>query len=379
MPADLIQLMQQLNFSLPVARVYEILLKNGPLSPDLLSSLTGQPKTHLDQSIEALMSLQLIAKDYVRSRPAFYARDPTIAWLALEADLVWETDTSLLPARLVPTTGNRQQDELREKCVEVVTLARTFYKPHAAALSHKVRDANTPDELMRLTCELLYHASEHIHAVSKSPRLPHVAQFWTVLTGRIEKGVRYRRIADLEEVIDHGLSVVTRDMNVYNIDLRILESDSISHSFYLVDDRYLATHHYKSKGRDKSQRGFGRITNQPQIVGRYKKRFLNYVARSIPGKFVVSHLRDAAEELLLPAGNVFSADQIEWMEDLINVGKFSRFHKTRKWSQKKIEETERTAMEHSLVRKNHEGFLVPNYPSNERKIRNAFVATSQYG
>jgi hypothetical protein len=91
---------------------------------------------------------------------------------------------------------------------------------------------------------------------------------------------------------------------------------------------------------------------------------------------VVSHLHGVADELLRPAVNMFSADQIEWMKDLIKLGKFSRFQKTHKWSAKKIAETERIAIEHSLVRKNHDGFLVPNYPTNDDKIREAFVAAS---
>jgi hypothetical protein len=377
MTSDLVQLMQQLSFSLPSAVIYEILLQNGPTSPTDLSTISGQRPAHLDQTVQVLMSLQLIAKDYVRNRPIYYARDPTIAWLALEADLVWETDTSLLPARLVPSTGNPTEDELRATCVKIIEHAEELYKPHSAALSHKVRDANTPDELMRLTCELLYHASKYIYAASKSPRLPHVAQFWTVLTKQIEKGVRYHRVADLEEVIDHGLSVVTRDMNDYSIDLRILEADAISHTFYLVDGRFLATHHYKTTRRNEVQRGVGRITNQAPVVGRYKKRFLRYLDDSIPGRFVESHLRKVAGELLRSADGALSSEETDWVNDLIELGKFSKFHKTWKWNEKKTAETEQKLIELGFVRRNDDGFVVPLYPTDEREVRQAFLASQQ--
>jgi hypothetical protein len=234
MAPDLVQLMLKLNFSLPSASVYKALLVNGPLSPTELTNLSRQPAAHLEQTVQVLMDLQLIAKDYVRGQPQFYARDPAIAFLALETDLVWETDTSLKPARLVPSTGDPRKDELRTTCVEIIKVARRLYKPHSAALSHRVRDANTPDELMRLTCELLYHSTEVIYAASRSPRLPHVSQFWTVLTERITQGVRYHRVADLEEVIDHGLAIVTRDMSDFNIDLRVLEGDRIGHTLDLL-------------------------------------------------------------------------------------------------------------------------------------------------
>lgn len=375
MASDLVQLMLQLDFSPSSAKVYKTLLTNGPLSPDELSTHSRQPAAHLEQTVQVLMNLQLIAKDYVRGQPAYYARDPTIAWLALEADLVWETDTSLMPARLVPSTGDPRKDELRATCVEIIKAARQLYKPHSAALSHRVRDANTPDELMRLTCELLYHSTEFIYAASRSPRLPHVAQFWTVLTGSIEKGVRYHRVADLEEVIDHGLSIVTRDMNDFNIDLRVLERERIGHTFYLVDGRYLAAHHYKAPRRGEGQRGVGRITNQAQIVGRYKKRFLGYLADSIPGRYVVAHLREAGDELLRRAVTRFSPEEVDWLQDLINLGKFSKFHKTWDWDEKKITEVAQKAIDEGLVCKNHDGLLVPIYPTDEQKLRDAYNAS----
>ena len=66
--------------------------------------------------------------------------------------------------------------------------------------------------------------------MSTSPRLPQVASFWATLTDRIGAGVSYRRIVDLDEVIDHGVQLVRRDIEEYGIDVKLLERDRIRHN-----------------------------------------------------------------------------------------------------------------------------------------------------
>src|SRR5204863_7912607 len=97
-------------------------------------------------------------------------------------------------------------------CDEIAEVAGRLYRPHAAALVHREWDAATEEEFARLICELIAHARTSVLAVSTSPRLPQVASFWATLTERIGAGVSYRRIVDLDEVIDHGLTLVKRDI-----------------------------------------------------------------------------------------------------------------------------------------------------------------------
>ena len=149
---------------------------------------------------------------------------------------------------------------------------------------HRELDARNFDELSLLTCEIINRARGEIVAVSKSPRLPQLSSFWAVLTDRIDNhGVAYHRIADLDEVEAHGLNIVRRDMDVHHIDLNILERDAIEHEFYVVDGKYAAIKHRDGK----AYQGVGRVTNYLDVVDRYSKRFQKYLAKSIPGSFVV--------------------------------------------------------------------------------------------
>ena len=371
MTETLIQLMEKLNFGRPVAIVYNNLLSSGPLSPADLARAARQHSKDLDQVVKLLLQFHLIGEDYYKGRKRYYARNPTIAWQALESDLVWSTHNTLEPVRLSPNTGDPEVEVFRSICVQIVDLAQPLYKPHVAAVMHRERDAETQDELARLTCEIIFEAQTTIQAVSKSPTLPQLSQFWTVLTERIKKGVFYHRIADLQEVIDHGLAVKARDMNDYQIDLRIMEGDHIKQTFYIVDGRYLSVAHQEGESDEEKRRGIGRITTQNQILRRYKKQFREYLEHSIPGSFVIDHMKAAASQLIQRATAVFSSEEIQWLVSLVDYGHFSKHPEEQNWPQTKTEQVQEKAANAGLITRNHYGRIVPAYPTNERELRRA--------
>lgn len=84
-------------------------------------------------------------------------------------------------------------------------------------------------------------------AVSKSPRLPQVASFWATLSDRLAGGVTYRRVVDLDEIIDHGLTLVQRDIEDQGIDLRVLPAYPVTESD--IRAAYEATGRADSGGR----------------------------------------------------------------------------------------------------------------------------------
>jgi len=364
--------MEKLNFGRPISVVYGTLLSGGPLSPNDLARAVRQPKNELDQIVKFLLQLHLIGEDYHRSRKRYYARNPTIAWQALESDLVWDAHNTLEPVRLSPSTGDPKVEEFRNICVQIIELAQPLYKPYVSAVMHRERDAEDEDELMRLTCEIIFEAQKTIHAVSKSPTLPQLSQFWTVLTERIKRGVSYHRIVDLQEVIDHGLAVKARDMKDYQIDLRILESSLIKQTFYIVDGQYLSVTHQADKSDDEMRRGMGRITTQNQILRRYKKQFKEYFEQSIPGSFVIEHMREAASQLIQRAVTDFSLEEIQWLESLIDYGHFSKYSDEHNWPQAKTEQVQESATMAKLITRNHYGRIVPVYPTDEQALRQAY-------
>lgn len=372
MDERLIKLMQQFNFSQISALAYSLLLVDGPLSVKQLRDKVATSHKHIEHTLEQLMALHLISTDHQRDQSYYYATDPSLAWRALATELVWEIEDTLVSHTELPETDNQSVEELRTLCNDISSLTQSLYKPYVAVLQHKERDANSLEELAQLTCEAIQQAQKQVIAVDKSPKLPQVSSFWTVLTRRIEKGVRYCRIVDLDELIDHGLSIVARDMEIYNIDLRVLEQDQLTHRFYVIDKKLLAIFNTSSALSGHVDATVGRITSQYQIIARYRKRFNQYYANSIPASFAVNYMRNLARKMLEDVAKKFSPTELLWLESLIELGKFSRFHRKKKWSEKQISFIEQKAMAAGVVRRNAEGYIVPVYPINDAKLRAAY-------
>lgn len=371
MDQRLIALMTQFNFKPITTVIYNLLLVNGPLLETHLEENVSASHEQIACALKQLVALRLISTDHHRGRSYYYATDPSLAWSALATDLVWKIDDTPGLITELPKTDNQSIEELRVLCSEVSTLAQKLYKPYIAALRHKERDAKSLEELAQFTCEAIDQAQRQIVAVNKSPRLPQVSSFWTVLSRCLEKGVRYRRIVDLDELIEHGLAIVLRDIEVYNIDLRVLEQARLTHSFYIVDKKLLAI--FNASSADNAKDNFGRITSQYQIITRYRKRFDQYYTDSIPAHFAVACLRKAAANLLKDASKKLSPPEISWLESLIESGKFSRFHIKKKWSKEQLSRVEQKATAAGLVCRNSDGHIIPNYPINEANLRSVYT------
>lgn len=377
MKKQIARLMLEFGFTRTTVVLYSSLLTDGPLAMDKLASLTNQGPKQIKESVGQLMRLRLIGRERQKNQLAYYAADPDIAWLALSADLVWSTDTTMGHIRNLPDTGNPNIEHLRMLCREISTLAQQLYRPQNGVRHHRERDAETPEELAQLTCEIISLANRQILAVSKSPRLPQVSSFWAVLTTRLQEGVKYHRIADIDEVIEHGLKIVSRDIEEYGVDLWIAEQRQITNTFYIVDNRFLSVSHQPKEASASSRIGLGRITNQPQIIARYKKRFDHLSKAAIPGAVVVKHLRQGADMLLQRAVAQITPEEVLWLESLIDFGKFSKFHIGHNWSENQFSRTIARAESAGLVRRNTGGFLVPAYPTDESSLNTILSLTQE--
>jgi hypothetical protein len=368
----LYELMIGLGFDRVVTEVYGVVLTCGPLARrGIVSILPGLPG-QVDDALAVLHRRGLIGSEYRRlRRRRFYAVAPHLAWRALGSELLWSTLDSTAARSPSPGVADPTIEGRSRACDEIAEVAGRLYRPHAAALAHQEWDAATEQEFARLICELIAQARTSVLAVSTSPRLPQVASFWATLTDRIGAGLSYRRIVDLDEVIDHGLTLVKRDIEEYGIDLRVLERDRIQHKFYVADRSLLAVFHDQSRASGSGGRsGVGRITSRGTIVRRYARRFREYASVAIPGRVVLQRMEQAAQELLRSAAQAkLTADEVAWVESLVQYGKFSRLHVSRGWSPEEVRRVGEHAAGMGLVRRNADGDLVPAYPVTERDIR----------
>lgn len=377
MDSEIVSLMVQLKFHKTTSLLYELILNEGPLSLQDISIKLQQKATSLEDYIKQLLQLRLIGFDTFRlTKRLYYATNPSIAWITLVADLVWNEKVDLSPIDKLEETDNAEIENLRMICREVSLTADKLYRPHRSAIRHKERDAETLDEFVRLTCEIIYQARENIYALSKTPRLPSVSQFWAVLSDRMKKGIPYIRIVDLEEIVDHGLKTKERDIREYPIQLYVLEREKIRDKFYIVDGKLMAISHKLEEIEAGKKIGVGRVTNHYHIIERKKQQYERILKDAMPAQFVLDYMRIAAEKLLTSAIGVLSDEECNWLNDLIQLGRFSKYHKDMGWTDSKFERIKNHALETGFVTLNDFGDVIPVYRVSEAALRKAYRAST---
>jgi hypothetical protein len=363
---QLFQLMSELGFDQAASQVYGVVLTCGPVPKRAIVSMLSGVSTEVGGALLQLQERGLVGSVYRRlRRRQYYAISPRIAWRSLNSELLWRTSDAIPAGESAPGI-----------CDEIAAVSSRLYRPFAATLAHQEWDAANTEEFAQLICEAMGQARQTILAVSTSPRLSQVASFWATLSDRLGVGVTYRRVVDLDEVIDHGLTIVKRDIEEHGIDLMVLERDRIKHKFYVVDGSFLAVFHGQEQIREGGARsGVGRITTRGTILRRYARRFREYAKVAIPGRFVLRRMEMAAEELLRSARGRLGSEEVAWVESLVRFGKFSRLPVTRGWSQDEQARAEERAIGIGVVRHNWDGDVVPAYPVSEADIRDRYEAS----
>jgi sugar-specific transcriptional regulator TrmB len=365
----------ELGIAPPTARLYITLLRGGPERADRLAAAVSLPAYETATRLRQLEAHGLIGSDVDAKQRRYYAKDPDEAWTTIIATLVWSARSTIGPIRALPATNDPDVDRLRRLCdIASAEAKRLYQRRHDSVSRHRVRDAYSSDELASLTCELIAKARREVVAVSAtgSGRLPHVAEFWVALQGRMSAGVKYRRIVDLQELIDHGLDIVQRDIEEAGVDLRVIEASAIDNNFYVVDKHSLSRHEPGAAvagQRGPTETPVGRVTNNGAIARRYHRRFEELYRRSLPGAAVLAELRDSAAELVARARTLVGADEVAYLEDIICMGKFTTFPRDRRWSAARGGAAMRALQDHDLAGMNVHGELVPRYPITESELR----------
>ena len=365
--AELISQLWELGFERPTGIIYSYILINGPVRVEKIKSECDFSEQVVVTALEFLIRLRVIGLDREKSTRMYYAIEPNFAWLTVVADLVWDNRVDIGPIRNLGKTHDLNIERSRIICDKIMLLSQELYRPQTAVTKHKEHDARTSEELAQLICECIYRAKNRIIAVSKTPRQKPVSSFWAVLTDRMSNGISYNRIIDLQEVIDHGLTIVRRDYETYKVGIKVLENKLITHKFYIIDNAYAAIFHNNSKHNNYD--AVGRITTKKEIITRYSNRFKELEKSAMPILHVLKVMENAAQKLLHQAQNTLDPLESAWLADLISYGKFSKFHIQEGWTEDKYKTVIDKTIRSNLVVLNQDENCIPNYPVSEENLR----------
>ncbi len=323
------------------------------------------------EALRELLLHRLIFYERRASGRAYFVLDPATAFRTLWDEALWQAAVTEEDLLKLPREEAAHLLEVRRQCRELPELVMPLYSYRRPLASGQIRIAQDAEELALALAETIARAQKEVVALSRSPRLPQVAPIWEALCDRMATGVTYRRICDLDEVVDHGLHIKRRDMEETGVQLRVLEAEVISRKFYLIDGRYGVIY-----WPDEIGDGFalaGQVVENTWLSRKYQREFEVAWDEAIPGELVVDILEEAASELLERAGRILGSEGREWLQMVVGWGIFARFPDLPDEECQRIEEEALTV---GLVERREDagGAPVPRYSLTMADIRRRHVA-----
>jgi len=306
--------------------LYLTLLKKVALPLEEISKLVGLTTPAAEQASSYLKLFRLISLDLVHGRTVLFACNPRNAWKAHDADFYWARSNHIGDVEDLPPLPAMADEQRRNLYAKLEVACGEIYdrNPHSHdPLAHRHRDIHSGELFASWLATAISAAEKQIVAVEMPPRLPDLAPIWVALTRRLKEGVGYTRIVGFDEILEHGLDIVTRDMDEYAIELRVAPPGLIQEGYYVIDKRRLMLKNARGMERDDRGRHFGVYTSNGPIVKRYMDRFSDrYLPASVGARPAVERLRQHAEQIrkqLLADGN---AEGAEVFEAVARYGKF---------------------------------------------------------
>ena len=344
------------------ADVYVELLEHGAGTTVELSARIKRPASRIDDSARRLVKFGVLSERQTgRARTVWYVPHPEIAWKAKAADLVWVRSTTLNRIANLPASKDQATAVLQRRCELIGGLASRVDVGRTSPSSQRMFSTSDPDVLAHLTSEAISEAADQVRAVSRSPRLPHVSLIYQTIQERLAAGIPYQRIADLQEVIDHGLAVIRRDIYGDGVQLRIVDPAKIARSFYVVDKRYLVLQSADKLLEPHSASIAGTLIRNAGTITRYRRGFDALWQKAADAKLVVDALQCQADQLLTVATDYLSLAEQNWLDELVRWGQFSSFAAAHGWPESQNDRVTTRAINFGLVEMNLQGRPVPRY------------------
>jgi len=309
-----------------MANIYSILIQSGGLSKFELEFRANITSTELEEILNHLTKQKFVLKDFVRGKPKFYPIDPSVAWRAKRNELEW---TAAEPI------GNMEDFSKEKKVVKktaikditksienVELLSQALFHKHDFASNHRWREFKGLDQASAALVSSLSRAKREILAISCPPRHPNVALIWESIRQKLETGVKYTRICGLDEVIEHGIRIIERDINSLGVNLFITNTEKYGYNFYIIDKSCIVTMEYQ---KQESESVTCRINRNKHIIERFRRRHYEILQHSQKASYALALLSRKRNEIITKAKQEgYTKLETDWLAALADWGKFSK-------------------------------------------------------
>ncbi len=313
--------LRKLGFGQEAADLYVALLRNGPLTLEAVSSRAGLKPEEAVPFLVTMISNRLVFEH----KGQYWVLNPKKAFKSLSDEVLWSvTSTTSDSLEDVPEDQVTDVREKRQACQILRSLAGELYIHRSPIAVGKIEIARNPNQLAALLTEAIDKAQDQVLCISTSPRQPQLSVIWNSILSRIQAGVKYKRIVDLREIVEHGYKIVTRDVEEVGVELYVAERDLIDRKFYVVDEEFVVMF----APNRRNLHGFsltGQVISNKMIVKDYRRAFETLMAQSTPAAFVLRLMAEERKNLLSRAATNLNGAQVRWLKCLVDFGMYCKF------------------------------------------------------
>ncbi len=326
--------------------VYLLTLGGVCLTKDL-DERFGRPQVSLAR--RQLTAWQLVLDYRTRSGRALVALPPVPAWTARAADFTWTVHATPDLLHDLDDTGNPVVDTARDVCRDIGALAARLWAVEAGPSLHHRTSLAEGGRIAAALALLFDQADSEVLAMSRGPRLPQLALLWEVIERRLlGEGFVYRRLVTMDELVEHGLAIVRRDVLKAGVELSAGRRELVNATYYVFDYDVVLRH----------EEEIGEISTHGREVKGLRHKHETAWTEAVPALVVVAHLQERANRLHERA-RVLGPDATFVLDRRVAYGKFAL--KRAGWSDERLQAAEASLEESGLVRRTAEGRVLPNY------------------
>lgn len=315
----------KLGFPDLAAKVYLHILKHGEVS---LSEIVREfQSVDIQNSLHWLEERRVILRRVNADQNEYFVPiNPQIVARALYSRFLWEYVPS---EKWLSKLEQKSLDFLMEyhRVCDLFSRKFTpiFLKSIKFVKSTSGLEMIPSERLPNVLSSVLSVASEEILGITVFPWTPSIELIWETLKEKMRSGVRYRRIADEITFIAFGYLINFRDIFEVGVNLRVLIREEISEKFYVVDNQKVFVFFPTTPPNFALE---GMVINGGPLIREYKETFEHLWQRAIPALKLMKYMKVLKENFLKRTAKDFTTEEKDFIEGLLDYGKFYRFKYT---------------------------------------------------
>jgi hypothetical protein len=318
-------ILRELGFPDSATKVYLYILKHGEVS--LFEIVREFQSIDVQNSLHWLEGRRVILRRVDAAQNEYFIPiHPQIVSRALYSYFLWkyvpsEEWLSTLEQKSLNSLMEyyRLCDLFSRKFTPIYLKSTRFVKPTSGL------EMIPSERLPNVLSFLLSEASEEILGITVFPWTPSIELIWETLKEKMRSGIRYRRIADEITFIAFGYLINFRDVFEVGVNLRVLTREEISEKFYMVDNQKVFVFFPTTPPNFALE---GMVISGGPLIREYKETFEHLWQRAIPAPKLIKYMGILKENFLKKTTKDFTKEEKDFIEGLIDYGKFYRFKYT---------------------------------------------------